>query len=124
MRLPSVAAWLGGLLHPGCERCRYIPRQQFIDAIDRVLGDTFEHAPQVGFRIDVIEFGRADQRVDASGALAAGVGTSKEMIFTPKCDGSQRSLCRVVIELGPSVIAVSAECLPAGERVADGPGDL
>jgi hypothetical protein len=77
--MPSGAAWLGGLLHPWCERCRYIPRQQFIDATDRVLGNTFENAPQVGFRIDVIEFGRADQRVNASGALAAGVGTSKRL---------------------------------------------
>jgi hypothetical protein len=50
------------LLRSGCEArglklgCE-IPGQQFVDAVDPMLGDAFEDAPQVGFRIEVIELG-------------------------------------------------------------------
>ena len=32
---------------------RECPRQQFVDAVDRVFGDAFEHVTQIRFRIDV-----------------------------------------------------------------------
>jgi hypothetical protein len=38
-------------------RCE-IPGQQFVDAVDRMLGDTLEDASQVGLRIEANELGR------------------------------------------------------------------
>jgi len=41
-----------------------------------MLGDSLKHTPQISFRIDVIQLGRADQAVDHGRALksAARVG--------------------------------------------------
>ena len=55
-----------------------VPRQQSVDPIDRVLCDLREHVAQVGFGVDVVELGGADERVDRRCPLAAAVGTDKE----------------------------------------------
>src|SRR6476620_777971 len=41
----------------------YIPRQELFDAIDRVVRDTSEDVGQIGFRIEAVQFGRADHAV-------------------------------------------------------------
>jgi len=38
-------------------RCGDIPRQQIVDAVDGVIGDLFEHAAEIKFRIKPIELG-------------------------------------------------------------------
>jgi hypothetical protein len=48
-----------------------IPRQQLVDAVDRVRGDALEQFSQVSIRIDAVKQARADQAVDVGGALAA-----------------------------------------------------
>ena len=54
-----------------------VPWQQIGDAADGVLGDSGEHGAEIVFRVDAVELGRADERVDGSGALAACVGAGK-----------------------------------------------
>jgi hypothetical protein len=51
-----------------------IPRQQFVDAVDGMVGDTRQHLVQIGFGIETIELRRTDQTVDRRGALAASIG--------------------------------------------------
>jgi hypothetical protein len=46
-----------------------------------MLGDMGEHVTQVGLRVDIVEFGGADERVHRGGALAATVGTGEEVIL-------------------------------------------
>jgi len=58
-----------------------VPGQQFVDAVDRVIGDAREHVAEVGFRIDAVQLGRADQAVDRGGAVAAGIGSSKQVVL-------------------------------------------
>jgi hypothetical protein len=47
---------------PSC--CQFIwerfprPRKQFVDPVDRVVGDASEDVAQVGFRIEPVELGR------------------------------------------------------------------
>ena len=48
-----------------------VPRQELLGAVDRMPGDASEDKPQVGFRIEAVELGRADQAVDGRGALTA-----------------------------------------------------
>lgn len=35
-----------------------------------MLGDPFEHVAQIGFRVEVIEFGCSNQCINGSGSLA------------------------------------------------------
>jgi hypothetical protein len=35
-----------------------IPRQQFVDAVDGMVGDTRQHLAQIGFGIETVEFRR------------------------------------------------------------------
>src|SRR6476619_994531 len=51
-----------------------IPGQQLVDALDRVVGQACEHVGEPGLRIDVVELGGGDQRVDGSRTTAALVG--------------------------------------------------
>ena len=36
---------------------RYVPWQEFVDAIDGMVGDSFEEVVQVELGIEVVEFG-------------------------------------------------------------------
>jgi hypothetical protein len=40
------------------------PGREFVNAVDRMIGDTSEDEAQIGFGIDVVEFGRPDQAVN------------------------------------------------------------
>src|SRR5580698_1049110 len=46
-----------------------IPGQQFVNAINRVVGDQFEHTTEVELRIETVQFCRSQQRIDRSIAL-------------------------------------------------------
>jgi hypothetical protein len=43
--------------------------QEFLESVDRMIGDAFEHVAQVEFRIKPVELRRTKQRVDSSGTL-------------------------------------------------------
>jgi hypothetical protein len=57
-----------------------MPRQQFVAPIDWMLGDTCKDKAQVRLRIDVIEFGGADQGVNRGSAFTTGIGTREEVV--------------------------------------------
>lgn len=40
---------------------RHIPRQQFFNPIDRMVGDAFDDVAQVGFGVETVEFRGTDQ---------------------------------------------------------------
>jgi hypothetical protein len=42
----------------------YIPRQQLLDAIDRIVGDALEYVMKIALRVDVIEFARSCRAPD------------------------------------------------------------
>lgn len=48
-----------------------VPGRQFGDALDRMVGDSLQHVAQIRLRIDPVQLGRSDQRVDGRGAVAA-----------------------------------------------------
>ena len=66
------------------------PRQQFVDPIDRVLGDALEHVAQVGLEVEAVELRGAEQGVDRGGALAAVVGAGEQPVLATERDGAQR----------------------------------
>src|SRR5437867_7770991 len=64
--------------------CGDVPRQQFVDAVDWMLGDALEHMPQIQVRVNVVEACGGDQRVDIRCPLAAGVGAGEQIVAPPK----------------------------------------
>jgi hypothetical protein len=58
-----------------------IPGQQFRNAIDGMIGDTFQYMAQVEFRIEAVELGCSQQSIDRSRAFSAGIGTGEEIVF-------------------------------------------
>jgi hypothetical protein len=50
-----------------------VPGQELLDAVDRMVGDAGQHIAEIGFGIETVEFGSADQAVDRGGSFAAGV---------------------------------------------------
>src|ERR1039458_9955930 len=86
---------------------RHVPGQQFGDAVDGVLGNAREHVAQIGFGIESVELGRADEAVDGGGALAAGVGSGEEVVLATDCDSTQSAFGRVVINLQLTVAAIA-----------------
>ncbi|MGF6974494.1 hypothetical protein QFZ94_002944 [Paraburkholderia sp. JPY465] len=56
------------------------PRCEFIDAVDRMLGDAREHEAQIRLWIDAVEFCGANEAVDRGGTFAAGVCSSEQIV--------------------------------------------
>jgi hypothetical protein len=50
---------------------RRIPGQQFVDPIDRVLADAGEEIAQIGFGLDAVELGGADDGIEDRSSLAS-----------------------------------------------------
>jgi hypothetical protein len=58
-----------------------LPRQEFVDLGDRMVGDLGEDGAEIGFGVDTAQLGGLDQRQDAGGALAALVRASEQPIL-------------------------------------------
>ena len=58
-----------------------IPRKQVVDPVDGMVGDARQDVLQIRFGIHPVQFGRADEAVDRCRPLAAGVGSSEEIIL-------------------------------------------
>jgi hypothetical protein len=61
--------------------CVNAPGQQFVNAVDWMIGNTGQHVAQVSARVDAIEFARRNQRVHRRRPLAAAVGAGKEEVL-------------------------------------------
>lgn len=80
-----------------------VPGQEFVDPVDRVLGDASEELAQVGLWVEAIELGGADEAVERRGTLAASVGSSEEIIFLQRATAlNARSAAELSISMRPS----------------------
>ena len=50
-----------------------VPRQQFVNPIDWVIGDHRQYVPQIGFWINAVEFHSAKQAVHCGGTFTASI---------------------------------------------------
>ena len=50
-----------------------VPRQQFVNPIDWIIGDHRQHVPQIGFWINAVEFHSAKQAVHCGGTFTASI---------------------------------------------------
>jgi hypothetical protein len=49
-----------------------------------MIGDAPEHLPEVGLRIQAVQFRRGDSAVDRRGVLAAGVRPGEDVVLAPQ----------------------------------------
>jgi hypothetical protein len=57
-----------------------VPGQEFGDAPRRMVGNAGEHDGEIVLRVEAVELGAFDQRVDSSGATTAGIGAGKQIL--------------------------------------------
>ena len=62
-------------------KCGDIPGQQLLDTVDGVIGDLFEHAAELKFRIEPIELGCSEQRIDRGCMLATCIGSTEQEVL-------------------------------------------
>jgi hypothetical protein len=61
-----------------------VPRQEFVNTLGGVIRQAGQHVGEPSLRVDTVELGGGDQRVDCSGAPAAFVGASEGPVLSPK----------------------------------------
>ena len=99
-----------------------VPGKQVADAIDGVVGDAGKYVAEPGFWIEAVELGGLDQGIDGGGAITAGVGPGKKVVFPAKGQRPDLPFGGVVVDLQPPVVEVAAERRPEVAGVADGGG--
>ena len=53
--------------------CEDMPRQQFLDSVDGMVGDALQDLAKISFRVEAVQFGRADQTVDGGSPFPTGI---------------------------------------------------
>jgi hypothetical protein len=62
-----------------------------------------EHVAQIGFRVEAVQLGGADQAVDRGGALATGIGAGEQVVLAAQSDTRrERSAALLSISMWPS----------------------
>ncbi len=74
---------------------------------------------QPGLGVNTVELGRADQRVDRGGTLAAAVGTGEQVVAPTDGDTAQRPLGGRVVDLDDALVAVTQQRRPQLNRGQD-----
>ena len=69
----------------------YVPWQHLVDLADWVVGDAFEDVVEIELRVEAVELGSTEQRVDRGSSLTAGVGAAEEVILPSERNGAQRT---------------------------------
>ena len=76
-----------------------VPGQELCDAVDRMVSDIGEDVSEVVLRVDPVELGCSEQRVDLGGAFSSGVRACEQIVFPSERDDAQRSFSGVVVDL-------------------------
>ena len=86
-----------------------------------MIGDAAQCICEPGLRVDGVELGGADERIDGRGALAAAVGAGEEPGFAAEGDAAQRAFGGVIGQADAAVVEEAGEGGPALEHVIDSP---
>src|ERR1039457_6402423 len=84
-----------------------IPWQQLLDAIDRMIRDSFQHVMQIPLRIDVVELARLDQAVNDCRPITARIGSKEQIIFATNASSADRAFGDVVIDLEAAILRIA-----------------
>src|SRR5260370_21302964 len=124
MRDAKCPPILGGHLEKWLRECGSVgivyggevPGEQFVDPVDRMVGDAGQNPAEIAFGIESVEFRRSDQRVDGRSAFATGVRATKKVVLSSEGDGAKRPFGRRVVDLQQSIVDIACERTPVRER--------
>src|SRR5204863_9562950 len=94
-----------------------VPGQEFGDPAGWVVSDAGEHVGEIMLRVETVELGAFDQRIDRGGAAAAGIGAGKQIIYATNRDTAQGALGGIVVERQPAVVETAHQRGPARARI-------
>src|SRR5580704_18906022 len=94
-----------------------VPGQEFGDTSGRMIGDTGEHVGDIVLRVETVELCGLDQRVDRSGAAAAGIGAGKQVILAANGDTAESAFGRIVVERYAAVVEAAHQRGPARPHI-------
>ena len=75
-----------------------VPRQEIVEPVDIVIVDTCEHIGKPGLRINIIEFGRVNERQHHCGALTAAIGAGEQPGLPAKRNSAQLAFGGIVAQ--------------------------
>ena len=113
----SAGQWQSAL---GVHSIGHGPRQQFIDTIDRMLADALKDIAQIRLRLDRIELGGADQRLEHRRARTSRIGAKMQIVLATDRYRAQRPLGGIVVRLYAPIAHETRERAPVRQRVAMG----
>src|SRR6516164_3398810 len=100
-------------------RSTTLPRQQLADALHRMIGKAGEDSGEPSLRVDAVELGGLDQRVNGGGAPSAFIGAGKGPVGSSDGDAAQRSFGGVVRDAQTAIGEEASERRPKFEAVVD-----
>src|ERR1700723_1241821 len=96
-----------------------IPGQQFVNAINRMVGDPFEHTAEVELRIETVQSCRSQQRIDRSSAIAARIRTTEQVILSAQGYCTQCPLGGRIVYFDPAIVEIACERTPARQCITN-----
>src|SRR5215207_9377151 len=96
-----------------------MPGQEFLNALGGMIRQAGEHVGEPSLRVNIVELGSRDQRVDGSRATAAFVRAGEGPVATADRDGTQLALGGVVRHAQAAIVEEAGERAPALEAVVD-----
>lgn len=101
-----------------------VPWEQLVDPDSRVIRDAREDVGEPDLRIDVVESGGLDERVEGRGALAAAIGAAEQPRLPAQGYAPQGALGGIVGEADPAIIKEPRERFPATKQIVDRLGEI
>lgn len=101
-----------------------IPRQEFVEPVNRVPGNAGEHVGEIGLRVHIVHFGRDDDAIHGGGAPAATIGTGEQPRLSSESDAAQGSFRGVVRQADAPIVEEAGERRPALEHIVHRFGDI
>ena len=83
-----------------------VPGQEFLDAVNGMVGDAAQDVGQVGFWIQSVQFRGTQQGIHRGGALAACIGTCKQVVLASQRYRSQCTFRRIVVDFQAAIMHI------------------
>jgi len=90
----------------------------------RMIGDAGEQVGDIVLRVESVELGALDYRIDRRGAATAGIEASEQIILAANGDAAQSAFGRIVIESRRPSSKPRASAVQRARNIAKGPGEL
>ena len=101
-----------------------IPGQQLINAVNWMIGNAHQDVAQICFRVESVQFGRADQAVHGCSTFSASIGAREQVVLPSDRNSAQRTLRCIVVNLEQTVIAIALQSTPAAQCIANRASDV